>query len=52
MKVCAVYDKYSEHQDEEKHRMADYYTYHFTDLLEEGIIVGPKDPEAQVPAEC
>ena len=52
MKVCAVYEKYSEHQDEEKHRMADYYTYHFTDLLEEGIIVGPKDPEAQVPAEC
>lgn len=38
MKVCAVYDKYSEHQDDEKHRMADYYTYHFTELLEEGII--------------
>jgi len=38
MKVCAVYDRYSEHQDEEKHRMADYYTYHFTELIEEGIM--------------
>lgn len=38
MKVCAVYDKYSEHQDEEKRRMADYYTYHFRELMEEGII--------------
>lgn len=28
MKVCAVYDRYSEHQDEEKRRMADYYTCH------------------------
>lgn len=38
MKVCAVYDRYSEHQDEEKRRIADYYTYHFTELLEEGIL--------------
>lgn len=42
MKVCAVYDRYSEHQDEEKRRMADYYTRHFTELIEERIIVGPK----------
>lgn len=42
MKVCAVYDKYSEHQDEEKRRMADYYTYHFRELIEEGIIAMPK----------
>ena len=38
MKVCAVYDKYSEHQDEKKRRLADYYTYHFTELLKEGIL--------------
>ncbi|MCH5262317.1 MAG: HAD family phosphatase [Lachnospiraceae bacterium] len=38
MRVCAVYDKYSEHQDEEKHRLADYYTYHFKELLEDGIL--------------
>lgn len=52
MKVCAVYDKYSEHQDEEKHRMADYYTYHFRELVDEGIIVGPKRAEAGILAEC
>ncbi len=52
MKVCAVYDKYSEHQDEEKHRMADYYTYHFRELVEEGIIVGPKEARAGILAEC
>lgn len=40
MKVCAVYDRYSEHQDEEKHRMADYYTRCFRELIEEGIIAG------------
>ncbi len=39
MKVCAVYDKYSEHQDAEKHRLADYYTYHFRELMEEGVLV-------------
>lgn len=49
MKVCAVYDRYSEHQDEEKRRIADYYTYHFRELTEEGIIVGPK---AGICAEC
>lgn len=39
MKVCAVYDKYSEHQDEEKRRLADYYTYHFRELIEEGVLI-------------
>ena len=39
MKVCAVYDKYSEHQDAEKHRLADYYTYHFRELMEQGVLV-------------
>lgn len=52
MKVCAVYDRYSEHQDEEKRRMADYYTRHFTELIEERIIVGPKEVEEPLLAEC
>ena len=38
MRVCAVYDKYSEHQDEEKHRLADYYTYQFKELIEDGVL--------------
>lgn len=38
MKVCAVYDKYSEYIDEEKHQLADYYIYDFTDLSEERTI--------------
>lgn len=38
MRVCAVYDKYSEHQDEEKRALADYYTYHFKELMEDGIL--------------
>ena len=38
MKVCAVYDKYSEYQDTEKHRLADYYTYRFRELIEEGVL--------------
>ena len=38
MKVCAVYDKYSEYQDTEKHRLADYYTYCFRELIEEGVL--------------
>lgn len=38
MRVCAVYDKYSEHQDTEKHTLADYYTYHFKELMEDGIL--------------
>ena len=38
MRVCAVYDKYSEHQDAEKHRLADYYTYHFKELMEDGVL--------------
>lgn len=38
MKVCAVYDKNSEQQDEEKRRLADYYTYEFRELIaEDGI---------------
>lgn len=48
MRVCAVYDKYSEHQDEEKHRIADYYTEHFTELIDERIIVGPKAAKEQL----
>ena len=38
MRVCAVYDKYSEHQDDEKRTLADYYTYHFKELMEDGIL--------------
>ena len=38
MRVCAVYDKYSEHQDAEKRTLADYYTYHFKELMEDGIL--------------
>lgn len=38
MKVCAVYDEYSKHQDREKRELADYYTYHFTELIENGIL--------------
>lgn len=37
MKVCAVYDKNSEYQDEEKRRLSDYYTYEFRELIEDGI---------------
>lgn len=41
MKVCAVYDKNSECQDEEKRRLADYYTYEFRELIaEDGIFTG------------
>ncbi len=41
MQVCAVYDEYSRHQDEDKRRLADYYTYHFRELTEEhGIFAG------------
>ncbi|MCD7725978.1 MAG: HAD family phosphatase [Clostridiales bacterium] len=38
MKVCAVYDKHSEDQDEEKRRLADYYTYEFKELIAENGI--------------
>ncbi len=38
MRVCAVYDPYSEHQDEEKRRLADYYTYDFRELIKDGIL--------------
>ena len=38
MRVCAVYDKYSEHQDDEKRTLADYYTYHFKELMEDGVL--------------
>lgn len=37
MRVCAVYDQYSTYQDEEKRRLADYYTYEFKELMEDGI---------------
>lgn len=40
MRVCAVYDKYSEHQDEEKKRLSDYYTYEFKELIDDGILAG------------
>ncbi len=41
MQVCAVYDEYSRHQDEDKKRLADYYTYHFRELTEKhGIFAG------------
>ncbi len=40
MKVCAVYDQYSEYQDAEKHQLADYYTYRFLELIEEGVLTG------------
>lgn len=36
MQVCAVYDEYSKHQDREKHELADYYTFHFTELITKG----------------
>lgn len=38
MRVCAVYDRYSEYQDKEKKRLADYYTYRFRELMEDGIL--------------
>ncbi len=40
MRVCAVYDQYSAYQDEEKRRLADYYTYEFKELMEDGIFTG------------
>ena len=33
MKVCAVYDKHSATQDEEKKKLADYYIYDFKELI-------------------
>lgn len=38
MQVCAVYDKYSAHQDVLKRSLADHYTVQFTELLEDGIL--------------
>lgn len=38
MKVCAVYDRYSQYQEAEKRRLADYYTYHFRELIEDGVL--------------
>lgn len=38
MQVCAVYDEFSKHQDEEKRRLADYYTYCFRELTGENGI--------------
>lgn len=40
MQVCAVYDKYSEHQDDVKRDLADYYTYQFRELMKDGILTG------------
>lgn len=40
MKVCAVYDQYSAYQDDEKRLQADYYTYEFKELMENGIFTG------------
>lgn len=40
MRVCAVYDQYSAYQDEEKRQLADYYTYDFKELMEDGIFTG------------
>lgn len=37
MQVCAVYDRYSAYQDEEKRRLADYYIYNYKELMEYGI---------------
>ena len=37
MKVCAVHDEFSIPQEEEKRKLSDYYTYHFRELLENGI---------------
>lgn len=34
MRVCAVYDKYSTYQDEEKRRLADYYINDFTEFMD------------------
>jgi HAD superfamily hydrolase (TIGR01509 family) len=34
MKVCAVYDKYSEKEQTEKIKMADYYVHSMTEVLE------------------
>ena len=34
MQVCAIYDKYSLYQDEEKRRIADYYIQDFTEFME------------------
>lgn len=35
MKVCAVYDKFSEHYTELKRSLADYYIESFTDILQD-----------------
>ncbi len=43
MKVCAVYDKYSEYQEDEKRKLADYYTYHFKELIENGVLAGSEE---------
>ena len=43
MRVCAVYDKYSEYQDNEKRIQADYYTYHFKELIENGVLAEYKE---------
>ncbi len=37
MRVCAVYDQYSDKQDEAKKELADYYTYEFKELIADGI---------------
>lgn len=39
MNVCAVYDEYSRHQDNIKRELADYYTFHFTELIQNGVLL-------------
>ena len=34
MKVCAVYDKYSEKEQDEKIKLADYYIHSMKEVLE------------------
>lgn len=38
MKVCAVYDRYSEHQDAQKRALADHYTVQFMELIDNGVL--------------
>ncbi|MCM1134200.1 MAG: HAD family phosphatase [Clostridium sp.] len=43
MKVCAVDDKHSRHQDEEKRRQADYYIKNFFEVYD---VIGAKENQA------
>ena len=33
MKVCAVYDEFSEKDDQEKKRLSDYYIYSMKEII-------------------